>query len=97
MAETDPGSCHCHSCWVTHTRRSKGQISTLVARVLLHHPVSGGRSKVATVQAEPEQEGRRTNDTNLSSISIRFMLCKCMMAKKMATRNMTMQHTLTLI
>lgn len=41
--------------------------------------------------------GKSTNGTNLSSISIRFMLCKCMMAKKMATRNMTMQHTLTLI
>lgn len=44
-----------------------------------------------------EQLFGRTTDTNLSSISIRFMLCKCMMAKKIATRNMTMQHTLTLI
>lgn len=39
----------------------------------------------------------RSNGTNLSSISIRFMLWRCMMAKKMATRNMTTQHTLTLM
>lgn len=57
------------------------------------HEARGG--SVYTTQNN--RSSSRTTDTNLSSTSTRFMLCRCMMAKKMATRKMTMQHTLTLM